>query len=364
MEELGVEEDSLVGPQGTVGIAVFPVMQEDLDATVPGFLFLADFGDDADKTGKLIDAVIAKAEEELDLEYEEQEILGRPVYSFDLSDMDAESIFDAEETEMDQPATMPVPDPTDVFEMVSALHYVRDGTRFIVCTDLETLSDALEAIDGDDRAGLEKHEDYQAVVDRLGEVDAYAVLLTRDIARVVGGAEPMMAQMFQSMIQMILGDIKALGFGVRLDGPAAMFEETFAVYMPNGKAGLTALMDTEAPRRDLPPFVGPEALGYTSMNFEFDGVMDLVRSIGRMNPMLQATIDQLLDEYGTTIENVLAALGPQIHSTVTLSRPIDLSSMKSLYAIECTKPDVIEQVLAEHAGQLGFEPRDFLGRRI
>ncbi|MCH8342999.1 MAG: hypothetical protein IH983_03325 [Planctomycetes bacterium] len=365
LEELGVEEGSLVPPQGTVGIAVFPVMQEDLDATVPGFLFLADFGADADKTGKLIDAVIAKAEEELDLEYEEQEILGRTVYSFDLSDMSAQGIFEAEETETDQPAPMMfAPDPTDVFEMVSALHYVRDGTRFIVCTDLDTLSDALEAIDGDDRVGLEKHEDYQAVVDRLGEVDAYAVLLTRDIARVVAGAEPMMAQMFQSMIQMILGDIKALGCGVRLDSPAAMFEETFVVYMPNGKAGLTALMDTEAPRRDLPPFVGPDAIGYTSMNFEFDGVMEFVRSIGRMNPMLQATIDQLLVEYGTTIENVFAALGPQIHSTVTLSRPIDLSSMKSLYAIECSKPDLIEQVLAEHAGQLDLEPRDFLGRRI
>ena len=60
---------------------------------------------------------------------------------------------------------------------------------------------------------------------------------------------------------------------------------------------------------------------------EFHGVMEFVRSIGRMNPMLQGPIDQLLVEYGTTIENVLAALGPQIHSTVTLSRPIDLTKI-------------------------------------
>ena len=41
-----------------------------------------------------------------------------------------------------------------------------------------------------------------------------------------------------------------------------------------------------------------------------------------------------------------------------------LSSINSLYAVECTKPEQIEQLLAEYAGPLGLEPRDFLGQRI
>ena len=43
-----------------------------------------------------------------------------------------------------------------------------------------------------------------------------------------------------------------LQIGFRLDAPSAMVEETVAVNMPRGKAGLTALMTRSTPR-EAPP---------------------------------------------------------------------------------------------------------------
>jgi hypothetical protein len=173
-----------------------------------------------------------------------------------------------------------------------------------------------------------------------------------------------MFMMIQGMFQSLVGDIQAVALGVRLDGPSAMVEETFAVYMPNGTSGLTALVDTGTPRRDVPPFVGPEAIAYSRMNFEFDGVPGFLRTIGQTNPMLGPQIDQFLFTYGATIDKVCSNLGPEVHSVATLTRPIRLSSLKTLYAIQSRQPEQVEAVLAEYAPQMGLEPRDFVGNRI
>jgi hypothetical protein len=363
LQELGVDEESLVAPHGPLGFAVFPGTADRFNASEPGFLVMADYGPQAFKMSRLIDAVIAKADEEGDVEYRLNEVLGRTVYSFDLSDLELDGVFELEDDRMNQMPQMPVPDPTDVLDVIEKLHYVRDGNRFMLCSDLGALTEALEVLDGEDRAGLENREDFQAVLRQLGEVDGYGVLLTRDIARMLGGGDPM-AMMIQGMIQAFLGDIRALGAGVRLDGPASMVEETFAVYMPNGKAGLTALMDTGSPRRDPPPFVGPDAIAYSRMNFEFNGIINLLREMGRANPMLQVQIDSLLLDHGETIDQVTSALGPEVHSVLELSRPIDLSSLKTLYAIRSSRPEQLDTLLAQHAPKMGLEPRDFLGNRV
>lgn len=366
--ELGVEEGLLVAPAGSVGLAVFPGAPDQFEETTPGFLLVADYGDEAEKFGKLVDAAIAKIEQEGEPEYEENEVLGRKVYSFDMSDLELDEVLDMAEEgfgdvgDMGGMADIPMPDPMDMLP-IETVHFLRDGSRFMVSSDLEALRGALETIDGDDRAGPAEGHDYQAARGMLGQSDAFAVLLLGDLVHMLGDDDPM-AFMMYSMFQSVVGDVKALGLGVRLEAPGSMVEETFAAYMPDGPSGLTALVDHETPRRELPSFVGPKAIGYSSVNFEFGGIMGFLRSLAQSNPMLGAQMNQMLMEQGPLIEQVSEALGPQVHVVASLSRPIELTSLKSLYAIQSSNPAQVEAVLAEFAPAMGLEPRDFLGNRI
>jgi hypothetical protein len=363
LQELDLDSESLAPPQGPVGFALFPPSAANPEAG-PGFLLMADFGANAFKISRVISAVIANAEAEHDVEFDERDVLGRTVYSLDLSALELDDALDLEEPDFAPMAPMPpLPGAEDVVGAFSELHYVRDGRRFMMSSSMGALRGALEVIDEDGHTRLTEHPDFQAARAQLGPVDGYGVLLMRNLGRLLGGADPTF-MMVQAMFQSLVGDIRALAFGVRFDGTAAIVEETFAVYMPGGTSGLTALLDTGTPRGDVPSFVGPEAIAYSRVNFEFSGVPGFLRAVGQANPMLGPQIDQLMFDHGATIEKLCSSMGPEVHSAVMLTRPINLSSLKTLYAIQSSRPDQVEAVLAEHAPKVGMQPRDFVGNRI
>ncbi len=196
LQQLGVEKDTLVPPQGALGWALFPLTPEDLDAPSSGMLLVADYGENADKTGELIDAAIAEADENPDIKYEVHQINGHSVYSFDLSGLEF-----AEQIEPDfapaMPMPMPMGDPSEMFTPPTEFHFVRDGSVFIVCTDLDRLTEAIQDEPGGDEPTLADREDYQAIVDQLGESDAYAILLMRDLGKLAAANDPGMAGMMQ-----------------------------------------------------------------------------------------------------------------------------------------------------------------------
>jgi hypothetical protein len=363
LQDLGLDADALSLPQGPIGFALFPPPANNPEAG-PGFMMMADFGAHSFKINRIIDAVMKNAEDEHDVEFDERDVLGRTVSSLNLSELELDDAFEADEPDFGLMSPMPpMPEAEDMIGAFEQLHYVRDGRRFVVSSSMAALRGALEVIDEDGQTRLAEHPDFRAARAQLGPVDGYGVLLMGNLGRMLGGADPTF-MMVQAMFTSLVGDIRALAFGVRLDGAAAMVEETFAVYMPDGTSGLTALLDTGTPRRAVPPFVGPDAVAYSRVNFEFAGVPGFLRMIGQTNPMLGPQIDQFLFEYGATIEKVCNNLGPEVHSVVTLTRPINLSSLKTLYTIKSSQPDQVEAVLAEWAPQMGLQPRDFVGNRI
>ncbi len=60
LQQLGVEKDTLVVPQGSVGFALYPLTPQDMEEPSSGMLLVADYGENADKTGQLIEAAIAQ----------------------------------------------------------------------------------------------------------------------------------------------------------------------------------------------------------------------------------------------------------------------------------------------------------------
>lgn len=368
LQELGLERDSVQPPTGELGFALFTVEDEELGLPGPAFLLVADYGENADATAELFDAAMKKAEEEGELVYEERDVLGRTVRCFLVNaGMEGE-----EEPEEGLPPGMGgMPEPEEMIQrFFSEIYFVREGSAFMLCSDMAALTGAFEACDGAEHAGLAQREDFQAVMRQIGAQDCFGALLTRDLGPLISAYDPTMMMMtIGPMLGQFIGDIKGFGTGIRLDGPVAMLEQTLSVYMPNGKTGLTALMDTQTPRGDVPGFVGPNTLSYTAMNFEFDGMPAFIERVMQMLPFLAPPPPQGEGEMDApTPQEMMAQLfscfGREIHVVQALNRPIAIDSLKQFTAIECIKPEELDNFLSAMGLQMGLERRDFGGRRV
>jgi hypothetical protein len=370
LQELGLERDAVQTPTGELGFALFSVENEELGLPGPAFLIVADYGEHADATAELFDAAMTKAEENGELEYEERDVMGRTVRCFLINT--ATEGEEEEEPEAGFPPGMGgMPEPEEMIQQFfSELYFVREGSAFMLCSDMAALTGAFEACDGAEHASLAQREDFQAVMRQIGAQDCFGALLTRNLGPLVAAYDPTMMMMtIGPMLGQFIGDIRGFGMGVRLDGPVAMLEQTMSVYMPNGKSGLTALMDTQTPRGDVPGFVGSNTLSYTAMNFEFDGMPALIDRVMQMLPFLAPPPPQGEGEMDApTPQEMMAQLfscfGRQIHVVQALNRPIAVDSLKQLTAIECVKPEELDNFLSAMGPEMGLEGRDFGGRRV
>ena len=59
-----------------------------------------------------------------------------------------------------------------------------------------------------------------------------------------------MSMMLKPMATQMFGALGGVGMGMRFDGERAMAEQTLALYMPAGTAGLTDLLNDPRPRGD------------------------------------------------------------------------------------------------------------------
>jgi hypothetical protein len=241
MKDLGVEEDSLTPPSGPAGVAVFPVMDEDLGIAQPGFVLIADYGDNADKTAALIKALNDRDVKDGEIEVEEKEVLGRTVvvmHMLDKADEDGDDDIEMDEDEFEFDFEE---GPSPFEAAMKDVHYLREGNMFMASNNLEALTAVLEVIDGKGGKTIADRSEYQAMLGKIGEHDAFAMLLTRDVMDIIGADGQMgMMQMMIPMIRGAIGHVKGYALGLRLDGPSAMVEQSLAVYMPDGKVGLTA----------------------------------------------------------------------------------------------------------------------------
>jgi hypothetical protein len=143
-----------------------------------------------------------------------------------------------------------------------------------------------------------------------------------------------------------------------------MTEQTLVAFMPNGKAGLTTLVSREAPRADLPSFIGSDTIGYSALNVDFSRLMDLIRMFVRMNPMFAAQGQEMLAQIEPVVTQLGGIMGPEVHLVQTATEPMTAESLGSLLAVRCRDPQAFENILAGLGGAMALTPRDFLGQRI
>lgn len=360
MDELGVDRDELTLPSGAIGFALYPVIDPEIGRPSAAMMAFADYGATADAIGALVLSMLDRGERERVLEFETKDILGRTVYEIRRVDDDNDPFDD---DDFDPFGMMPSPD--DLLEDIEQVFYVRDNNRFLLCTDLGSLTEALDRIDGNVRGTVADRDDFKALMGQVGRDDFYVAFLTRDLMQLVmAGDEMGMMQMMSPTFKALFGDIRGIGMSARMDGDDAMLEGRWSVYMPSGKSGLPRLFDLSGPRGEVPSFVGPDAVTFSAMNVRFDQVVPVLRTIIQSNPILAMQAQEMMPTLEGPVADVLATLGTSVHSWTTITRPLTAESVGTAFAIEAREQQEFENLIAEFAPEIGLEPRDFLGQRI
>ncbi len=370
MHDLDLDADALRMPPGAIGVALFTVMDAELGQFEPGLLFAADYGDHAAATAELVETARRQADEDDGIKYEEREVHGRTVYCVEIPEapvVEEEPVAGGDWggdgfADMQDFGGGPEDMMSDAFD---ELFLVQDGTLFLLSNDMATIAHALEVIDGDTQPVLPNRTDFTGVMEQIGEGDATAAILTKDLGKLVSAMDPMgMAGMVGPMIRQMVGDIQGFGMGTRLDGPDAMVEMTHVVHMPNGKVGLTALLDRPDASGVVPAFAGAGAMSFSTFHFDFQGLPDAVRPLVQLMQMMVPPQPGEAPAMDQTIEQVTSCLGRRLHVIQTLDQPVEADSLRQLMAIECRKPQELEHFLSLTAQRMGMEARDFLGHRI
>jgi hypothetical protein len=362
LDELGLDEESVQPPTGGLGVALFAVQDEETLTPGIGLLLVADYGENADQTAELFDAVMKKGEEDGEVEFEERDIMGRTVRVFELPDT-------SDGDDMAMGGGMPgMPDPQEMlFGGMKEIYFVREGDAFMLCTDMEALRGAFTVCDDEPYDSLDDRDEFREMNPELGRNDMYAMIMLRDLGPIITANDPMnMLFMVSQLLKQVIGDVKGAAMSARLDGDTAMIEQRFIVYMPNGKTGVTALMTDEKPRGRMPSFVGANATSYSFVSFDMHGLPTALQPVFNMARMFMGP--QTQEEEGPTPEEMFAEIaswfGTDHHIVETMDRPVSADSVQQFFALECTKPQEMQDFLSTKGPQMGLEGRDFLGTMI
>ncbi|MCP3902089.1 MAG: hypothetical protein GY715_00515, partial [Planctomycetes bacterium] len=366
MEEIGVEGDHGL-PTGSAGIAVFAVMDNEIGLPAPGYLIVADYGPRAEKIMQRIETALEKAGDEMKVE--QRDVRGRVVHHLEMAMEEPKPAEDDEFGDMGGFGNMEAPEDT-IARALNTVFLVREGNQLMVGNDLAVLSNAIDVCEDNEPTAFRQRDDYAALMEQVGEGDAFALMLTRDLGGLVSVVDPMgFTMMFAPMLKQMVGDIAGFGAGARIAGERAMIEQTFAVSMPNGRTGLTALLDTHVAPGELPAFVGRDVISYSFVNFEFDGLPQamapLIQMMQMMIPPGAAGPDGAqVPPMGEMLDQVCSWLGRRVHMVQTLEKPIKADSLRQFIAVECTNTEAFEQFLEFHAPAMGLEGRAFAGQRL
>lgn len=371
-DNMQVEEDSFTFPTGSVGMAMFLAMDEDLGIELPAMFAYADFGENMANVQPIFEKALDALRMEGRIE-EEREVLGRTVYTFkgaEEPEVDPDDPWADEMGGMDNPFA----------SSMKHFHLARTESQFILCSDLTSLRDVFGKLDGDDTPSLRDRESYRNALGQIEGSEMYVVMLTENMGDLLANAGPM-----AMMLPMAMGPVESLGFtnvkaismGMDFSRQGTLMAQSLGVYMPDGKTGLMKLLDVNSAKGEMPAFVGPDSVGYSRYNFNFNGLMEVIRQAIAASPeMLQAEAEPMLMQMGPMLEQLFSTLGPDIHIVTPMAEPQPAGAMNpgmmnpmaglasGMYAIRCSDMQGLQNLLGGFAPQLGLQPRDFLGQTI
>ncbi len=381
--DLDLERDEFPFPTGIFGMAIFPVKADSDDEEEysqigdMNYLFAFDFGDKAPTViMTLMDTLIERMAED-DVEIEIDEFEGRLINSIIAPEPDKEAMIEELKEMMGEEwddMYLGYYENSGYFDSkMPDVHFVLDDTTLLVCTDLTTIEDVLLGIDGEPRETIAANETFQqalAQVGGRGDVYAVGLLPEPDVLEEIDPTGMVSMMLFESeeMLEALgVNNIKAVGMNFSFDEGSAMVEVEIGVYMPEGSTGLFDLLLDSRSGFNTPDWLDPEAQSLTQINFDFKGVVSLIRDIIESLP--EEERESASGVFETTAAGIMTplfeVLGPQIH---IMTWPSDNTSFppvpRILASIDCQDAQIVSNTIVTWAAPMGIVSRDFLGYRI
>lgn len=385
LTEVGLTKEDMVYPSGNIGMALYFADSLEDVATQIGALegeldsdaiFVADYGDNADKFAELLEKLYNVASEKHGAEIRQTPYGDHSITSVihaDEEDADAEEEGDENEFEDFDVPGVGMLMPFESEEGPSGVHIVRLGSTYIIGDSIDTLqasldraSDAGRPSVGEDAVyikSLAQHPDDAGatVFFRAGEAMRLLTSQLTAESRQWDETAPDMAVIFDALG--LLG-VQSASFGVRLDTADAMAETTIGVLVPE-KKGILSMFMRGAPAFQTPAFIPADASSLTQLVIDFSKIPEIARGV--IDSLPEGVKEQANMAYAQaepTVRAVIDALGPDVYIAQTIAQPLAIDSQKTVVAMRVTDAFVFQNLASTFGAQVGLVAREFQGSQI
>ena len=342
-----------------MGMAVFPVIDQETTAVTIGMTMFFGLGEAAVPMGEMWDEAMKQYEEEED-SFEFIEIADVEVARVELGGDD-----DGEDDPFAgggmSPMGMSFADaaPDRMYAARLDSHIIASTSR----TQMERMIDVLAGRDVE--GGLGETESWEGISEYIGKDGIRFVMLTGhlgELAKAMG--QPFIVDMAKPMVVAMFGRIEAMGVSLMASEAPLLAKYRMGVLIPEGKSGLMKLFDRNSQREAMPSWISSDMVSYGRMNFDTAGVIPWLKTVMNSNPMIAMQAGQMMDQAEPMLEKLMSGMGDSIESATTVSYPLEAGSMSTMMVMDASDAKVFTDALAEYAPQMGMEPRDFQGHQI
>ena len=366
LRELGLPEDAWSAPR-TMGGALYAARDEQLDSDQAQFIMYGDWGDKADGVSGIFDAVLADFEKREPGRVKSVEIRGKKASAITVRPEEPKPEIGKDgRPRRPRPRRGGMFEEGGMFQHVSTIWYVRDGSRFLLGSVERDLDEAMGALEGQSRPSMSDDTDFKSALDQVSRGDGWAVLMTGPMQRVAGTTGPQLA-FLQPMLTALFGEVKAYAFSLTSDQTDAQFELNSGILVKGDRVGVFALPDPPVAASAPPKFVQGDAVGYGRMQVQFRDMMKLLETaVSNVPEEMAATFEPTLQQYGPDLRKAFDALGPEVHVVQRYaSKPGESDpETQGVYGIACRDEQAVTGLMNLFLPEAGFEPRDFNGNTV
>ncbi len=365
-------------PTGAVGLAVHMAQTKSKEAdfppqNLPHVILLSDFGDGAEKAESEIVKLLREGVADGLIKLDERSEDGIVRYTIEFVEKANDEGADDDEMNGDDDFDFDDEGGPDL-DHLDTMHLARVGGSLILASHDETFGRCLRDLRagrGDGLADQPLFKDAMAQVGTDNHMSA-TIMLTDGLRQQIRTAladGPMLPIPipvdFPKLIEALgLTEFKAASVGMKFNTAAADVEQTIGL-LSNGKRGLFSLLDAESSAFNPPAFAPADAISVGRFTVKFDQLMGVIRNVATIFPAeMKAEIDGGLQAFEGSFGPALRALGPNVYTTTSITRPFSATSEQQLVAIECKDELAVNNAVLAFAGQIGAEARDFQGFQV
>ena len=346
-ERLDIEKEEWNPPNGSMGLAVYPVVDYEFGTVGMGFFMFIEL----DK--KLYSEFFSDGFEEL------SESDAMTLETVSLSGRDV--MFSQIQIENEIPLELSL-----IAESIQNVYFTFTDGYFMIASEPDSIASAFSAIDEDiENNRLDSNEDYQKLKTRCGnDGDFFGGILLENLADTFVQMDTSgMGMMFLPMLKSVMGDVDAVANSVSLATDQNPMKAKCSILMKDGRNGLMGLVGEGVTDSTTPNFIA-ENYSYMQGEIDIKKFTPLMNQVMTENPMLSMQMGPDIQQMELMVKNFLQPLGSKFYYYSTGSIPVDMEAIGYLFAMECEDELSFSSSLGLTLPMMGAVPTDFLGNQI